>query len=275
MQDQSRYSDSYVIVCGMPRSGTRHFTDLLAKHPLVCMQNEIGEAILRDVISLVLRSDAVYGRGGAGAQFAAKRREVLVHTIGLFSKGQVSRKGGCIIHGFKNPGAELMHEEINHAFIPSFRTIHYLFCIRNFTDCYLSLTSMPWFKLTREQYLSRYVKSLEAAVSMRHKSAASGDARFRVDVLDLDEFVSAESQAAWIKDVLFAPIGIDVPLADAEAFRISTKNTNSTASKFGVARPKDLTSDDYEYFSSRVADFSDAIQRFNLAFGARLSAGLG
>lgn len=264
------FDDDYAIVCGMPRCGTRQFTDFLNNHPNVCIQDEIGEIVLKRACELVLLADKVYLDSSARNSYLAKRRTVVAQLLGLFTKGRIRFKEGSVVNGFKTPNVELHGLTLNAVFAPSFARLHYLYCIRNLRDCYLSLTAMPWFRLTRSEYASRYMASLSTAMDLRQASMSADEPRFDIHILNLDAFVASENRGDWIRDCLFARAGATISDEVAADIVARTRNANSTKNKFGRKRPTTFSADDAKYFGERRTEIEEVVARFNETFGSCL-----
>ena len=267
MKDGSIYS----IVCGMPRCGTRQFADFLNRDDRICIQGEIRSTLIPYISKLVLKADNEYKSGKLQKYFSKKKRyDAAVELFSLFSKGRRYKKKTALIHGFKPPGAELQHKVLCSVILPSVNKLIFFYCIRNIKDCFLSLSAMPWFRRTAEQFISRYIKSLKTAITVEQKSN-NENAKTRICILNLDDFIATEEKANWIKQKLFSPLGIELSFSEAQAYINTTENRNSTMRATGTKRETVLPEAVSEIFQCKIDEINKVVADFNNIFEASLT----
>jgi hypothetical protein len=267
MKDGSIYS----IVCGMPRCGTRQFTDFLNRDDRICIQAEIRSGLIPHIYKLVMTADDEYMNGKQQKYFNEKRYAAVVELFSFFSKGPRKFKETASFQGFKTPGAELQHKMLCSIILPSVHELVFFYCIRNIKDCYLSLAAMPWFKRTPEQFINGYIKSLKRAIRI-YQDSKSDNSKTRICMLHLDDFIASAGKADWISNKLFGPLGIILSQAEAEAYIQTTENRNSTLRATGSKRETVLSENVKKIFQSKIDEVNTVVANFNDAFGANLAS---
>jgi hypothetical protein len=260
----------YTVICGMPRCGTRQFTDFLSKDERICIQGEIKTSLIPYMRDLLLRADSEYDSGKQQKYFSRKRLEAVIQLFSLFSKGAKAFKPSASLHGFKTPNAELCYKELFSMILPSVDRLVFFYCIRNIKDCFLSLSAMPWFNRTPEQFIDRYIKSLKTAIKINKKTKKESS-KTSIYTLHLDDFIAAEDKAHWLISKLYAPIGIDLPLARATDYIEKTGNRNSTVRMIGTKRETELAPDINAFFQTKKEKVNTIIAEFNTVFGTNLA----
>lgn len=272
--DEGRSLDErFVVVCGMPRSGTRQFTDFLNRHPAICIQGEIRHSLIRSVRDLMISADAAYPTGYAAKFYHKKRAKAVAELFASFSKVRRVTKPKAKIQGFKTPHGEHYHRMIKDIVGESFDHTSYFYCIRNIADCYLSLIEMPWFLDGPNRYINNYITSLGNALALQ-KLAESGDARVSIGILNLDDFIRSDAKPGWISARLFASLTVDASPDWIEDIVGSTSNRNATERATGKRRAKHLEGPAAEVFERRLPEIEAAVAQFNLAFSEKLSCKL-
>lgn len=271
--DAVQPDEFFVVVCGMPRSGTRQFADFLNRHPAIAVQGEIRHSLIRSVRKLMVAGDEAYPSGYAGKFYSKKRAKTVAELFAGLSKTRRVSKPKVKIHGFKTPQAENYGAHISDIVGESFVHTNYFYCIRNIVDCYLSLVEMPWFLDGPNQYITSYINSLGAAVALRHKAEESG-AKFSIGVLNLDDFIRSEVKAEWIAGRLFGPLPIEIKSGWISEIVDSTSNRNATERATGKRRKKELEGPAAEVFLHRRQEIEAAVARFNATFSENLACKL-
>ncbi|MCH7628500.1 hypothetical protein [Novosphingobium percolationis] len=266
-------SRPFVVLCGMPRCGTRQFADFLNRHHDVCIQGEIRHALLRPLRDMMAAGDAAYPQGYASNYFQRKRAQAVVELFASFSKARRVMKPKATFHGFKTPQIESHHKRIDQIVGTSFATTAYLYCIRNVADCYLSLVEMPWFTDGPNAYIDKYIESLETAIELRHASLRTG-ARASIGVLNLDDFIACDDKPTWLARRLFHPLTIPASDEWIKEIAETTDNRNATERATGTRRAKVLGGAAAEVFALRLAEVERAVERFNRTFSENLSCRL-
>jgi hypothetical protein len=260
----------YSVICGMPRCGTRQFADFLNKEDRACIQAEIKASLIPYIYDLLMKADSEYESGKQQKHFLKKRYEAIVELFSLFSKGARAVKPSASLHGFKTPNAEFYYEALCAMILPSFERLVFFYCIRNIKDCFLSLSAMPWFNRTPEQFISRYLKSLKTAIKI-HKKTKKENSKTSIGILHLDDFIGAEDKASWLISKLYAPVEIDLPLARATTYIETTGNRNSTVRMIGTKRETELAADINNFFQTKMEEVNPIVAEFNKVFGAHLA----
>jgi hypothetical protein len=260
---------NYVILCGMPRCGTRQFADLLDRDDRVCLQGEIKQSMILPIYELVKAADAAYVDGTQLKYYQKKRALAVAEMFSFFSKANRNVKLEPSIHGFKTPNIEFLHEMLSAIFLPSTDRLNYLYCIRNIKDCYLSLTSMVWFNKTQEQFIARYIRSLKTAVELSNISKMDGS-KVAVGILNLNSYIEAQDKADWLISRIYRPLGIDIAKEQAIKIVSTTENRNATERATGKSRPKNVTDEVHAVFLKNKNAINSAVVEFNDAFGESL-----
>lgn len=254
----------FVVISGMPRSGTRQFADYLNATKEFAIQGEVHPSIYAGIKSILISSESVYSRHqDVFASFRAKKKQTIFNLFSGFSKSEAVLDVGGLV-GFKCPNAELHHHDIKDIALDSYGSIHYFYCIRNARACLSSLRSAPWYGGSANYFLNTYSQSLEAAIKINEER------RCRVSVLHLDDFIASDIKGEWIRKYLLSPASCspnDEELTDI----ISVENRNSTKNRFGkVRKGNELTANDEDILFSRSSEINSIISKFNDVFGMRL-----
>lgn len=260
---------NYVILCGMPRCGTRQFADLLDRDDRVCLQGEIKQSMILPIYELVKAADAGYVDGTQLKYYQKKRALAVAELFSFFSKANRSVKPEASIHGFKTPNIEFLHEMLSAIFLPSTDRLNYLYCIRNIKDCYLSLISMVWFKSTLELFIARYIRSLKTAVDLNNISKLDGS-KIAVGILNLDGYIEAKDKADWVISRIYSPLGVDITKEQAIEIVATTENRNATERATGKQRSKNVTDEMHAVFLRNKKAINSAVAEFNDVFGENL-----
>lgn len=261
--------DHFVVLCGMPRCGTRQFADFLNRHPRLCLQGEIRASLLAPMRALLDAGEAAYPTGYAANFYRQKRARGVIDLFGLLSKGKRTTKPAADIHGFKCPLIERQQAQITALVAPSFRALVWLHCIRNPADCWLSLKAMPWFADSLGQFVERYCASLDAARALAARQERQGLAVV-THALDLDDFIASADKGEWLGRHLFAPLGLAPDAATLAHFAATTDNRNATSRATGSPRATGLDPDDLAGFSAHAPRLEAAIKAYNDSFGTAL-----
>lgn len=257
----------YGVVCGMPRCGTRNFASLLNKYRHFAIQAEIPFPLLEGALKLIQNADSTFEKGNPKVPpiWRARRYDAIAGAIMLVSKANPLVRRNAIVQGFKLPNAEFESDLLDEVLLPSVSRVHYMYCIRNPVDCYLSLSAMPWFRRTAEGYIQNYIRSLNRICDMKQKAVASG-AQVSFAIFNLDTFIAAKSQARWLSQNMFAPLDVEVSPKRCQLFLESMGYINSTKQATGKDREKTLPPDAIEVFQSKKPRLRHAIAKFNAVF---------
>jgi hypothetical protein len=263
----------FVVVCGMPRSGTRQFTDFLNRHADIAIQGEMRHALIRSVRDLMVAADAAYPAGYSAKFYQKKRARTVTELFASLSKNRRVSKPKATIHGFKTPQGEHYHRLLKDIVGKSFTQTSYFYCIRNIVDCYLSLVEMPWFVDGPNRYISNYINSLGNAVIV-HRLAAAGESKVSIGILNLDDFIRSEAKVEWVASRLFAALPVKLAPGWIDDIVGSTTNRNATERATGKRRAKHLDGAAAEVFQRRLPEIEAAVAQFNATFSENLSCKL-
>ncbi|NMN07143.1 MULTISPECIES: tetratricopeptide repeat protein [unclassified Novosphingobium] len=267
--------ETFVVLCGMPRCGTRQFADFLNAHPRLCLQGEIRSALVGTIRATLEAGDRAYASGYAASYYRQKRAQGAIDLFTLLSKAKRLTKPGADIHGFKCPQMERQSAAIAAIARPAFRRLAWLHCVRNPADCWLSLKAMPWFSDGMDQFVERYCNSLDQARAIAdarspHDLAPDG-LETAISPLDLDAFIAAANKADWLGRHLFAPLGVAASEAELARFVATVDNRNATERATGSARAKLLCSEDHAAMARHATRLDTAIAAYNARFGTALA----
>lgn len=271
--------ETFVVLCGMPRCGTRQFADFLNRHPRLCLQGEIRGTLLGTIRGALEAARQAYPKGYAARAFREKRARGVIDLFALLSKGNRITKQGADIHGFKCPQMERQQGHITAIVRPAFKRLVWLHAIRNPVDCWLSLQAMPWFSDDLDQFVERYCSSLDYARALAERSGAERSRTGRsgaetsttITALDLDAFIASADKPGWIGQHLFAPLDLAPSAAELARFAATTDNRNATTRATGTARPRRLAPADHARFEHHAPRLEAAIAAYNARLGTQLA----
>lgn len=218
-----------VIVCGVARSGTRMIADILNRHTEIEIEAEMHaktiEAYFEFLKQVQSNFDHYSGRKGFALDKHWKRNQRALHHMFFATAGKdaapVQERGICRYHGLKTPGYERYFEEFESMFHPVKPL--YIYAIRRVGPVWRSWVTRQ-FTDDPELFRRRYERSLRQALKIRRS------ARDRFAVFDLDAYIAAEDQQAYVNTEILRKLGI----ADLEEWpTLGVPNTNS-ASALGL-----------------------------------------
>jgi len=217
-----------LIVCGMPRSGTRHFVNALNVHPGVMLTGEIAQPAMRRLLQLGELVERSYsGNERYLRNWQQKRHRFLLES--MFSISKSARREfspDCVYVGTKTPNHEFLFEEYERYYRDLEVKPHYVFCARDAEACWASYRSMPWAGQAVRQFVKRYVRSYEILRKMLRLVPE------RCVIANLNAYTGSESKTRFLRENLFEPLNLRV--TDAQlALILDLKNTNSTRSRTG------------------------------------------
>jgi hypothetical protein len=135
----------FVLVCGLPRSGTREITDIFNGIPGVCIQGEITKASFDhtcDFINNIVSDNKRTNRD----RLVKKGAALFSDSLGLAGKKPLlSIDGELSAVGFKCPNSLGWYKEIlSIAKLLNFK-LHVIICVREPAEVYRSLMQMDWY----------------------------------------------------------------------------------------------------------------------------------
>jgi hypothetical protein len=258
----------YIVLCGMPRSGTRQFADVLNQHPNICIQGESSRHSVPAIATFLGKLEKIYPSADRH-QAEEQRYRALALAFAAAGKGRPRLAPKADIHGIKSPNHELVHCDLTRLIGAYASPVVYLYCIRNLRESYLSYLSMRFAK-TVQMYIRTYLGSLAAAMAINEASEAN-PAKVRISVLHLDDFISTSDQGAWLSRRLFDPLGLKVTGPAATRLLAKTVNRNATAQAAGRVRLTQLPGFAASAIQTEQARLDAAIEDFNRMFGTSLA----
>lgn len=259
----------FLVVCGMPRSGTRQFSDYLNSVSVCSIQGEINEKIIPHIYSVLKSADDAYMGSKHEGVWLEKRPGTVFSLFSDFQKlKKFPSKKDCQMVGFKTPGIEIRYNYIKKIVGESFSQTVWFYCIRDFIDCYLSLRSMPWFNRGASQFVDKYIRSLSAAVRILDEGVHN-NASF-IYPLNLSDYVVSEDKVLWVKDNIYSKIDVDISYNDIEGIILKAVNRNSGENRFGVVEKPKMSNEDIQVFEKRKQEINDMVNIFNVKFGQTL-----
>jgi len=257
----------FVVVCGMPRSGTRQFTDILNQHPKICVQGETRRQALGPITACARQLCRIHRT--AGADDPARIYRSIALLFAAAGKGRPRLDARAEIHGFKTPNYELDHPKLTRFLSMAARPVVYLYCIRTFRETYLSYLSMG-FPKTLDKFIRTYIESLRATKEIARQAARNPE-EVRIGVLHLDDFLSTGNRGLWLSSRLFTPLGLTLSAKTAGAFLESTDNLNATARTGSRRRLTELPLAAERIINRQRRALQSAIGEFNSEFATRLT----
>jgi hypothetical protein len=243
MVSGNRMLPQLLVVCGMPRSGTRHFVNVLNAHPRIALTGEIPIPVMRQLFNLCDTVESQYRQNEKySVNWNDKRYRFFLESIFSISKS-ARQIDPCSTDyryaGTKTPNHEFLFEEYERFSARLDAQPVYVFCARNPESCWASYRSMPWARQNLKEFIRRYVRSYQ---KLREIQNAVGE---RCVVANLDSLVRSADDADHLKRTLFDPLGLE--FLDEHARRIGQlRNVNSTLAKTGK-KPESLPDSDIRF----------------------------
>lgn len=247
-----------LLVCGLPRAGTRAITNMLNTVPEICIQGEIPSRAFEKVIELYQTVDSIYldetrtPTGKHGRRWPNRSHELMCALWSNLAKGaRPLATEECRLFGQKNPGGERYFEFYEELFAGN--PPYYLFCIRNFPDFFLSLTAQRWavgknYRFAR--LMTRYENALKRAEQMIDKCPQ------RTVLFVLDEF--KKHQDRYLEHAILSQFPVRLSSSSVQDM-IRMGVMNSSEQK-GVERRSQLSDAESKTLAKR-ADISELFER--------------
>lgn len=210
-----KYSEiTPLIVCGRQRAGTRFITEILSSFDEVTLQGEIPNPITAAMKKFIEHCNFVYEKQATEEENPRRKkqrdgwrdkRKKLIFDLwaGIAQSRRVERSANCRYYGYKRPNNEIYFDFYEENF-PEPKA-HYVYCIRNFEDNFLSIASR-WPDRNIETVADDYLSSIHQFEAMK---ASAPD---RVHLFDLDAHI--REGASYVYRAVLDPLGL-VP-RDAE-----------------------------------------------------------
>jgi len=233
------------VVGGYQRSGTRQLTDILNQHPDIQISGEIGRHSFVKIRRAVKRLRSFHAKHG-GELNARLDVQLAVATSALYAKypKNIQLKGSGSVVGFKTPRSEWYSDQIADIFSSNSTKKVFLFCNRDFRDVFLSLKTLGW-KMEIESFVRFYKRSLRSLIEMSRSESVIKE--WDINIVSLDQFLSADEKGEWIQQKIFQPLNVIVSARDAMQFFQNTTNRNSTARATGKPREVVFAESDWNY----------------------------
>jgi hypothetical protein len=196
-----------LLIVGRQRAGTRFLTWALNRFPGVSIQGEIPNPVMENVQKLIDEAEDYYAERALSGeerhekeyQLWQRKREQLIFSIWAYAgqSGAIEPKSARIYYGYKRP---------NNEFYFSFYEKHlagrkplYIYCIRNFVDNFLSISSR-W----PERGIAKVADDYLDSVAQYHRMKEAAPGRVLPFVLDrhIDEGVD------YLESHIFQPLGL-------------------------------------------------------------------
>lgn len=235
-----------LIIVGRQRAGTRYIMHVLNQFRQVTVQGEIPPPVMRTVKRMFDEIQIFYGnssRVGRNEEIASRRIELwnrkkasLMFSVwsGLSKDREKRPSRMCKYFGYKCPGHEIYFDFYNDFFqVKPF----YIYCIRNFVDHYLSISSI-WPRKKIESVADGYLNSIE----MYHRM--KGEMSERVLLSNLDDLKIGGT--GYINENILRPLRLRLnPLVFAKLNTLSARN--ATEDMQGVRRRRRLNREEAAY----------------------------
>ena len=217
----------FVLVCGLPRSGTREITDIFNGVPGVCIQGEITGANFKhacDFINNIIISTEGINRD----RLVRKGAELFSDALGLAGKARLLKTNQpSTLVGFKCPNSQNWYKEILEvAKLLNFK-VHVIMCVRNPNEVYRSLTQMEWYRGGYERFEKmclRLIRTYNEILDCEDSTLAS------TQVFNLNAYLADHDPVEYIQQ-LAATCGIDCNQKDIAEAVGAARNRNATERK--------------------------------------------
>jgi len=229
-----------VVVCGMPRSGTRMMTDLLNSVDEVLIQNEIPYDVMVKYFEFVNFVDDFYKEfkkrnpKRSGNEWAREKAS-LTHLFFTFTNkmGALYKDTKLTHFGYKTPSIERAFKDFEKSFGEGLKP-YYIYCSRTPDKCWKSVKQMGYLTDV-DLFISRYRRSHKNFLEIikTDESRAIG--------FNLDEYIASEDKFSFLKENIFSKIGIDLKDSDKDKLlKTPNRNTSKRAGKENLDDEKTL-----------------------------------
>lgn len=261
-----KYPDNAVplIVVGRPRAGTRFLVGALNKFPEITIQGELPNPVMDQVEGFIDGVDAYYERAALrresseqALQYWREKKTELIFSIWA-NAGQskiVKPHKECRYFGYKRPNNEFRFSFYEKHFHD--RKPVYIYCCRNFTDNYLSISSR-WPDRKIRRVADEYVASIR---QYWHMKQAAPD---RVFAFLLDEYTAKgiDHMKGNVLDQL------DIEQSARVLKAIAQMTPKNTTEGLGVERRRVLTKSEQRYIKRRSdlrAEFEKLVEKSSVS----------
>jgi hypothetical protein len=98
------------------------------------------------------------------------------------------------------------------------------------------------------------------------------NAKTRIYILNLDDFIATEEKPTWIQQKLFSPLDVELSFSEAQAYINTTENRNSTMRATGTKRKTVLPEAVSEIFKCKIDEINNVVADFNNIFEVHLTS---
>lgn len=238
-----------LIVFGRQRAGTRFITDMLNSFDEVALQGEIPAPVMRSIEKFIVEADRYYRQAAAqggirrkrGYELWIRKKPDLIFAMWANASQSLRIAPGadCRYYGYKRPNNEFYFDFYEEHLAD--RKPRYVYCVRNFEDNYLSISSR-WPDRTIEDVADDYLASIAQYHSIKAKASE------RVFLFNLDEHIRLGF--GYVENNIIAPLGLQ--LDDRMRAELSTMGArNQTEKVTKKARRLELNEEETAYILSR------------------------
>jgi hypothetical protein len=242
-----------LMVVGSPRCGTRFVANALNCHPAVLVLGEIPRPAMDNAVRFLSETGSFFASEPQwSASWERSRRDLLFEIWASTIKGKPRVPGaGIAWFGHKTP----QHERYWKFYRDFFGDVgpKYVFCMRNFVDHYLSMSSLN--ELHAIDHIARkYRASVTRYAEMK---AALGES---VSLFILDDL--REGGIDYVRETLFERLGIEVD--DRTLSRIDVSRQANSTEGTGRPRRKELTAGERDFLEHN-RDLMEALETLRAA----------
>ncbi|SDI96726.1 hypothetical protein SAMN04487867_11920 [Vreelandella titanicae] len=253
----------FCFIGGLPRAGTRQFTDVINAHSACLIQGEFYPNSLKLVGKLLQQADVDHKGKYFDSTYQRHRTLGAMNMLSMISKSRYYDFDNSLsVVGFKSPRLELHKKTLDIIFKFYESEVVFFYCVRNLFDNYLSLNSM--FNVPVERFIYQTKLSLEGYFQL------CLDKKYHVQLLDLDDFIGADNKKYWLFSHIFdsALKGLGVNAEQCAEYYEETINRNSTEAS-GKSRRSSLDNCEIEaILSSEI--LTQLCQKFHKKTGVDL-----
>ena len=225
-----------LMVVGAPRCGTRFVANALNRHPAIVLHGEIPDPAMVRAVRFLTQTDKYFESIPEWATTWRRSHRDLLYCIwsSILKRKQLGTRDKIEWFGHKTPGHD-QYWKFYRDFLGDLRP-KYVFCMRNFTDHYLSIKS-----LNPKHTIFRSAKRYRATVNRYAEMKAElGD---NVSLFILDDL--RDGGIDYVRTTLFERLDIEVDDLTLARTDVSVK-ANSTEGH-GRSRRQELSADEIAF----------------------------
>ena len=237
-----------LMVVGGPRCGTRFVANALNCHPAIFVLGEIPPPVMDSAVRFLSETGNFFTSEPQWSTcWERSRRDLLFEIWASTIKGKPRAPApGIAWFGNKTP----QHERYWKFYRDFFGDVgpKYVFCMRNFVDHYLSMSSM-----NERQVIDNVARKYRAsATRYAEMKAALGES---VSLFILDDL--REGGIDYVRETLFERLGIEVD--DHTLSRIDVSRQANSTEGAGRVRRRELTADERAFLEENQ-DLMEALE---------------